>query len=59
MTIYTRDDGIVAWESCRDADTSAPALEVSGQHLSICRNPAVLRAIAERLAAAPGSAAAV
>jgi pimeloyl-ACP methyl ester carboxylesterase len=59
MTIYTRDDGIVAWESCRDENTGATALEVSGQHLSICRNPAVLRAIAECLAAAtPGSAAA-
>jgi pimeloyl-ACP methyl ester carboxylesterase len=62
MSIYTRDDGIVAWESCRDDNAGATALEVSGQHLSICRNPAVLRAIAERLAAtasAPSSAAAV
>jgi pimeloyl-ACP methyl ester carboxylesterase len=60
MTIDTRDDGIVARESCRDEISGATALEVSGQHLSICRNPAELRAPAECLAAAtPGSAAAV
>jgi pimeloyl-ACP methyl ester carboxylesterase len=50
-TIYTRDDGIVAWESCRDED-AGNALEVSGAHLTICRNPAMLRAVAERLATA-------
>jgi pimeloyl-ACP methyl ester carboxylesterase len=58
-TIYTRDDGIVAWETCREQDASSDAIEVSGAHLTICRNPAALRAVAARLAMAqPRSAAA-
>jgi pimeloyl-ACP methyl ester carboxylesterase len=51
--IYTRDDGIVAWESCCEHGAGGSAIEVSGAHLTICRNPAVLRALAECLATAP------
>lgn len=50
--IFTRDDGVVAWESCRRADPTCTHVEVSGPHLSICRNPVVLRAVAEILSAA-------
>jgi hypothetical protein len=46
MTIYTRDDGIIAWESCRDEDTGTPTLEVSGQHLKHLSKPR--RAACER-----------
>jgi len=44
--ILTHDDGIVAWQSCGEAD----AIAVDGQHLTICRNPQALRALAENLA---------
>jgi len=45
-SIYTRDDGVVAWESCETEDS----VEVGGPHIMICRNPKALRALAERLA---------
>jgi len=45
--IYTREDGIVAWESCRSGD--GPAVEVAGSHFAVWRNPDVLRAVARRL----------
>jgi pimeloyl-ACP methyl ester carboxylesterase len=48
--VFTRDDGIVAWESCRSDEPRGESVEVSGSHLTICRNPAALRIIAERLA---------
>lgn len=51
VTIYTCDDGIVAWDTCRDERAGSVMIEVSGPHLTICRNPAALRAIAEHLAA--------
>ena len=48
--IYTRDDGIVAWRSCFDAAARGEAVEVAGAHLTMCRNPDALRAIAAVLA---------
>jgi pimeloyl-ACP methyl ester carboxylesterase len=47
--VFTRDDGIVAWQSCFSAGTACASVEVSGAHLTICRNPAALRIVAERL----------
>ena len=47
--IFTRDDGTVAWESCRSADPNCLNIEASGPHSSIQRNPEVLRAVAMRL----------
>lgn len=51
--IYSRDDGIVRWTHCRD-ETAACAdnVEVSGCHITMPHNPAVLRILAVRLAAA-------
>jgi len=49
--IFTRDDGIVAWQSCRRDERGCESIEVGGPHLSICRNPDVLRAVAEKLSA--------
>lgn len=49
--IYSRGDGIVAWQSCREA--SAPHtenVEVDGSHGGLVAHPAALRIIAERLA---------
>jgi pimeloyl-ACP methyl ester carboxylesterase len=48
--IYTRKDGIVAWESCRADDPRCADIECGGTHVTVCRNPKVLRAVAERLA---------
>jgi pimeloyl-ACP methyl ester carboxylesterase len=47
--IYSREDGIVAWESCRSDDLSCEAIEVDGTHFAACRNPNVFRAVARRL----------
>ncbi len=47
--IFTREDGLVAWESCRRAEQGCTTIEVSGPHLTMNRNPAVLRAVAARL----------
>ncbi len=46
--IFTKDDGVVAWESCR-TEGEGCAVEVGGPHLTICRNPDVLLAIADQL----------
>ena len=47
---FTRDDGVVAWESCRSDDADCMNIEVTGHHMTICRNPAVLAHLVERLA---------
>ena len=47
---FTRDDGVVAWESCRSDDPDCVNIEVGGQHMTICRNPAVLTHLVQRLA---------
>jgi pimeloyl-ACP methyl ester carboxylesterase len=47
--IYSRQDGIVAWESCRTDDRDCLVIEVSGAHFAACRNPDVFRAVAQRL----------
>jgi pimeloyl-ACP methyl ester carboxylesterase len=47
---FTRDDGVVAWESCRSDDHDCLNIEVDGHHMTICRNPAVLKHLVERLA---------
>ena len=49
--IYTRADGIVSWQCCRE--TAGPLtenVEVTGTHVGLPWNPQVLAAIAERLA---------
>jgi pimeloyl-ACP methyl ester carboxylesterase len=47
---FTRGDGVVAWESCRSDDHDCMNIEVDGHHMTICRNPAVLKHLVERLA---------
>ena len=49
--IFTRDDGLVAWESCRRQEENSSSIEVTGPHLTICRNPDVLRVVAATLGA--------
>jgi pimeloyl-ACP methyl ester carboxylesterase len=45
--IYSRQDGIVAWESCLSDD--APAVEVAGSHFRVYRDADTLRAVARQL----------
>jgi pimeloyl-ACP methyl ester carboxylesterase len=51
--IYSRDDGIVSWESCRDTDRPDDNIETSGPHVTIAQNLDVFRIVAERLARLP------
>jgi len=49
--IYSRGDGLVSWRSCRDKPGHArDNIEVRGSHLGLAINPAVLYAVADRLA---------
>jgi pimeloyl-ACP methyl ester carboxylesterase len=48
---FTRDDGVVAWESCLSDDPDCANIEVTGHHMTICRNPAVLTQLVQALAA--------
>lgn len=54
-SIYSRDDGVVAWEACRHDIVRADVqdLEVEGSHLGMGWNPAVMRVVADRLAQRP------
>jgi len=47
--IYSRDDGVVAWESCCSDEPLGACFEVSGAHSTICRNPEVMALVARRL----------
>ncbi|MCG8394631.1 MAG: alpha/beta hydrolase [Pseudomonadales bacterium] len=52
--IYTREDGIVAWQcSLEEAGPLTENVEVQGTHVGLPWNPQVLAAIAERLARCP------
>lgn len=50
-SIYTRSDGIVAWEACLEGDwQQAENIEVVGSHSGLSHLPASLYAVADRLA---------
>ena len=54
--IYSRTDGIVAWHTCMDtAGPKRENIEVRGSHCGLCHNPAVLYAVADRLAQPEGA----
>jgi hypothetical protein len=54
--VYTREDGIVAWESCLEqAGASRENIEVRGTHSTLPSNPQALAIVADRLAQAQGS----
>jgi pimeloyl-ACP methyl ester carboxylesterase len=49
-SIYSRSDGIVAWEACRiEAGQLTENVEVDSSHLGLVWHPKVLKVIAERL----------
>lgn len=54
--IYSRSDGIAAWESCRaESGPLSESIEVQSSHLGIGHHPVVLLAIADRLAQPEGA----
>ena len=54
--IYTRDDGVVAWQNCMEPESeTTDNIEVKGSHCGLGVNPVVLFAIADRLAQADGA----
>lgn len=49
--IYSREDGVVAWRNCIEPQAArGDNIEVHGSHLGLGVNPAVLYAVADRLA---------
>jgi pimeloyl-ACP methyl ester carboxylesterase len=53
--LYSRDDGIVAWQSCLNPETAlAENIELVGAHTTIGRNRAALALLVERLAQPEG-----
>jgi len=55
-SIYSRSDGVVAWQTCRHAVQSPRVqdVEVSGSHIGLGWNRAVLGIVGDRLAQVPG-----
>jgi pimeloyl-ACP methyl ester carboxylesterase len=55
-SIYSRSDGIVAWQTCRHDQRSQLVhdIEVGGSHIGMGWNREVLAAVADRLAQQPG-----
>ena len=56
-SIYSRTDGIVAWETCIQAGTrqTTENIEVDGSHLGLGWNPAVFSIVADRLGQPEGA----
>ena len=55
--IYSRRDGIVAWQACIDhASPDAEHVEVSSRHLGMGVDPDVWAVVADRLARRTGRA---
>lgn len=54
--VFSRSDGIVAWQGCMEQEGAATEnIEVEGSHSGLGHNPTVLYAIADRLAQPEGS----
>jgi pimeloyl-ACP methyl ester carboxylesterase len=55
-SIYSRSDGVVAWQACRQTEQpQSENVEVRGSHIGLGFNPAALWVIADRLAQPPGT----
>ncbi len=54
-SIYSRSDGVVAWQTCRHDEelNLVQDVEIDGSHIGMCWNPAVLNVVADRLAQRP------
>ncbi|HRJ69511.1 MAG TPA: alpha/beta hydrolase [Beijerinckiaceae bacterium] len=54
--IYSRTDGVCAWQVCKEQPGAlAESIEVPGSHCGMGHNPAVLYALADRLAQEEGN----
>lgn len=53
--IYSRTDGVVAWQACRETGTNSENVEVRSSHIGLVWNPTVLAVIADRLSQRDGS----
>ena len=54
--IYSRSDGIVAWQGCLEREGPlSENIEVPGSHCGLGHNPAALHAVADRLAQPEGA----
>jgi len=55
-SIYSRSDGIVAWQTCLlDGSVEAENVEVDGSHMGMAWNTHVLRIVADRLSQPEGA----
>jgi len=56
-SIYSRSDGVVAWETCCHATLSRQVqdIEINGSHTGMGWNPAVLQIVGDRLAQRPAN----
>jgi hypothetical protein len=55
-SIFSRSDGVCAWQACLNKDGSqVENIEVYGSHCGLCHHPAVVHAIADRLAQPEGA----
>jgi hypothetical protein len=53
--VYSRSDGIVAWEACLDRwNPGVEHVEVKATHLGLVASPAVYRLLARKLALPSG-----
>lgn len=54
-SIYSRSDGMVAWETCCHAKSGKQVqdIEIDGSHIGMGWNPAVLQIVGDRLAQSP------
>jgi pimeloyl-ACP methyl ester carboxylesterase len=54
-SIYSRSDGVVAWQSCVEpTGPTTENIEVIGSHSGLCHHPAAVYAVANRLAQPQG-----
>ena len=55
-SIYSRTDGVVAWQSCKHdvLREDVQDIEIKGSHIGMGWNPSALRIVADRLAHRPG-----
>ena len=47
--IYSKRDGVIAWESCISADANGQCIAVDAPHLAMARNPETLKTVVNRL----------
>lgn len=54
-SVYSRTDGVVAWQSCRESETArSQSIEVRASHCGLIWHPEVWQVVADRLAQPEG-----